>query len=235
MPWKESSVMDERLRFVARLLDGESMTEVCRDFGVSRKTGYKIFDRYKQHGLEALADRSRRPVRFANQLPAQLEARIVAIKREKQHWGARKIRELLVRDCPATYVPPPRAPSTPCCIGTGSSSRQVALAAAPWERRCRAEQTPTNSGVPTSRANSSSAMDAIVIPSPSPIMPRATCCCARPRSPPARTSPPRRSNASSARGLPDAIRSDTGVPFCRPNARPADDRGRDAGYPAPPA
>jgi transposase len=52
MPWKESSVMDEHLRFVARLLDGEPMTEVCRDFGISRKTGYKIFDRYKEHGLE---------------------------------------------------------------------------------------------------------------------------------------------------------------------------------------
>ena len=44
MPWKESSVMDERLRFFARLLDGEPMTQVCRDFGISRKTGYKIFD-----------------------------------------------------------------------------------------------------------------------------------------------------------------------------------------------
>ena len=43
MPWKASSVMEERLRFVARLLDG--MTDVCRAFGVSRKTGYKIFDR----------------------------------------------------------------------------------------------------------------------------------------------------------------------------------------------
>ena len=42
MPWKESSVMEERLCFVARLLDGEPMTEVCRDFGISRKTGYKI-------------------------------------------------------------------------------------------------------------------------------------------------------------------------------------------------
>jgi Helix-turn-helix domain len=77
VPWKQSSVMDERLRFVARHLD-EPMTEVCRDFGISRKTGYKIFDRYKEHGLEARADRSRRPVRLANQLPAQLEARIVA-------------------------------------------------------------------------------------------------------------------------------------------------------------
>jgi hypothetical protein len=83
--------MDERLRFLARVLDSELMTEVCRDFGISPKTGYKIFDRYKEHGLEALSDRSRRPVRFANQLPVQLEARIVAIKREKPHWGARKI------------------------------------------------------------------------------------------------------------------------------------------------
>src|SRR5438093_10350275 len=97
MPWKASSVMDERLRFVARLLDGEAMTDVCREFGVSRKTGYKIFDRYKEHGLEALSDRSRRPVRYANQLPEQIEGLIVRLKAEKPHWGARKIRELLVR------------------------------------------------------------------------------------------------------------------------------------------
>jgi transposase len=74
MPWKASSVMEERLRFVARLLDGEAMSDVCRDFGVSRKTGYKIFDRYKEHGLEALTDRSRRPVRYANQMaPASVK------------------------------------------------------------------------------------------------------------------------------------------------------------------
>ena len=47
MPWKECSVTQERLRFVARLLDGEGMSEVCRDFGISRKTGYKIFNRYR--------------------------------------------------------------------------------------------------------------------------------------------------------------------------------------------
>ena len=89
--------MDERLRFVARLLDGESMSEVCREFGISRKTGYKIFTRYKDQGLEALTDRSRRPVRYANQLPPQIERQIVTLKQEKPHWGARKIRELLVR------------------------------------------------------------------------------------------------------------------------------------------
>ena len=92
MPWKESSVMDERLRFVGRLLDGEQMSLVCREFGISRKTGYKIFDRYKNHRLEALTDRSRRPVRYANQLPQQIESLIVGLKRDKPHWGARKIR-----------------------------------------------------------------------------------------------------------------------------------------------
>ena len=97
MPWKASSVMEERLRFVGRLLDGESMTDVCREFGISRKTGYKVFDRYKEHGLEALTDRSRRPVRYANQLPPAIEGLIVRLKAEKPHWGARKIRELLVR------------------------------------------------------------------------------------------------------------------------------------------
>ena len=97
MPWRECSVMDERVRFIGRLLDGEGMSELCREFGISRKTGYKIFNRYRQDGVEALTDRSRRPVRYANQLPDQVEAMIVGLKREKPHWGARKIRELLVR------------------------------------------------------------------------------------------------------------------------------------------
>jgi transposase len=85
MPWKECSAVEERLRFIARRLEGESMTDLCREFGISRKTGYKIFDRYKDHGLQALADRSRRPVRYANQLPHQLETAIVQAKRDKPH------------------------------------------------------------------------------------------------------------------------------------------------------
>jgi len=62
MPWRETSVMEERLRFVARLLEGEGMSDVCREFGISRKTGYKIFNRYKDDGLEALTDRSLLPL-----------------------------------------------------------------------------------------------------------------------------------------------------------------------------
>lgn len=61
MAWKECSIMDERLKFVARLLAGEKMAVVCREFGITRRTGYKIYDRYKECGLEGLNDRSRRP------------------------------------------------------------------------------------------------------------------------------------------------------------------------------
>ena len=97
MPWKACSVMDERLRFIARLLEGESMSDLCREAGISRKTGYKILNRYKAEGAVAITDRSRRPYRYANQLPLQLEAMIVGLKKDKPHWGARKLRELLLR------------------------------------------------------------------------------------------------------------------------------------------
>ena len=95
MPWKECHVMDERLRFVARLLEGEKMAPLCAEFGISRKTGYKIYDRYKDCGVTAFTDRSRRPYRQANRLPAPIEATIVRLKREYPGWGAPKIREKL--------------------------------------------------------------------------------------------------------------------------------------------
>ena len=87
MPWKECHVVDERLRFIARLLDGEKMAGLCREFGISRKTGYKIYSRYKDCGLEGLTDRSRRPYRQANQLPVQIEALIVGLK--PRAWSSR--------------------------------------------------------------------------------------------------------------------------------------------------
>jgi putative transposase len=60
MPWQACNRMDERLKFVAGLLDGEKMAVLCGQFGVSRKTGYKILNRYNSCGLEGPTDRSRR-------------------------------------------------------------------------------------------------------------------------------------------------------------------------------
>ncbi len=89
--------MDERLKFVARLLDGEKMAVLCREFEISRKTGYKVWNRYKDCGLTGLTDRCRRPYRQANQLPFQIENRIVQLKQDHPSWGAPKIREKLRR------------------------------------------------------------------------------------------------------------------------------------------
>lgn len=105
MPWEECNVEDERLRFVARRLDGEKMAALCREFGISRKTGHKVFNRYKETGLEGLTDRSRRPYRHANQLPFQIESLIVTIKKDYPGWGAPKIRERLRRLYPDVHTP----------------------------------------------------------------------------------------------------------------------------------
>ena len=132
--------MDERLRFVARLLDGEKMTALCREFAVSRKTGYKIFERYKDCGLEGLTDRSRRPYRQANQLPFQIEKLIVQLKRERPSWGAPKIREKLSGSIAISRLPL-SALCTRCSIVTAWSTT---AANAATRRRARRSPTPTD-------------------------------------------------------------------------------------------
>ena len=105
MPWKECKPMDERLKFVARLLDGEKMAVTCREFGISRKTGYKIFARYKEFGVRGLEDRSQSAYRHPNKLPFQIEKAILRIKREHTSWGAPKIRDKLVKEFPIIKPP----------------------------------------------------------------------------------------------------------------------------------
>jgi putative transposase len=85
--------MDERMRFVARLLEGEKMAVLCREFDISRKTGYKLFNRFRNSGIEGLTDRSRRPYRHANRLPFQIENLILQLKEKHSSWGAQKIRD----------------------------------------------------------------------------------------------------------------------------------------------
>ncbi len=118
MPWKESSVMEERLRFVARLLEGEGMSDVRREFGISRKTGYKIFNRYKEQGLEALSDRSRRPVRYANQLPDQIETRSCTSRRRSRTGAPARPANCWLNGSTAMSARRPRARCTLRSIGT---------------------------------------------------------------------------------------------------------------------
>jgi putative transposase len=105
MTWKESNIMDERLRFIARIMEGEKMSVACREFGITRRTGYKVYNRYKECGLEGLSDRSRRPYRHANQLPYQVQRAILLIKKEYPSWEAPKIKEKLKRQFPGIHQP----------------------------------------------------------------------------------------------------------------------------------
>ena len=132
--------MDERMRFVIRLKDGESMACLCRGIRDFRKTGYKIVERYEKCGVEGLSDCTRRPFRYANQLPEQVEAAMVAARREKPHWGARKIRERLVRRLPHA-VKVPAASTIHAVLDRHGLVK-------PMGRRCpRAQGTPLSDGL----------------------------------------------------------------------------------------
>lgn len=106
MPWNEMSAMDEKLRFIAEVLHGEeSMTSLCAQFGISRETGHKLKRRYLELGLAGLEERSRAPLRHGRATPAAIAAPIVALRRERPHWGARKLLAVLARRAPETSWP----------------------------------------------------------------------------------------------------------------------------------
>ncbi len=157
-------VRNERLRFIARLLEGEKMAPLCREFGISRVTGYKIFNRYKDCGLDALNDRSRRPYRQSNKLPFQVERTILGIKKKHPSWGAPKIRDKLIRAYP--MIKPPAISTIHAVLDRNGLVKRRK------RRRHKAEGTPhwwqltspTVSGAPTTRASSCSATSSTVIP-----------------------------------------------------------------------
>lgn len=97
MPWKETDVVSERMRFVVRLERGETMSALCREFGISRKTGYKILRRYEQGGPQALYDYSKKPLHSPHRVPPELEARIVELRKAHPRWGPKKLRAYLQR------------------------------------------------------------------------------------------------------------------------------------------
>jgi len=113
MPWKETSVMDERVKFIGRLLSGEKMAQLCREYGISRVTGHKIWNRYREDGTKGLYDRSRAPHKHPNQLPFEVEQVIIRLKKEKTNWGAPKIREIVRNRYPDIKLP---AVSTVHCV-----------------------------------------------------------------------------------------------------------------------
>ena len=211
--------MDERMQCVARRLAGEPMAELCREFGISRKTGYKIFDRYKEHGLEALCDRSRRPVRYANQLPGQIESQIVSLKRDKPHWGARKIRELLIRRLAGDV-------RVPAISTIHAALDRHGLVKRMGKKRQRATGTPLSAGTAPNALWCADYKGEFQLGNKAYCYPltvtdhasRYLLLCEALESTREALAFTAFERLFQERGLPGAIRSDNGVPFASPNA-----------------
>jgi putative transposase len=97
------------MQFLARLQAGERMTDLCREFGISRKTGYKLQARFEAVGNAALVDASRAPRRVANRTSSEVRKLLVTARRDHPTWGPRKLRAWLLRKQPGLVLP---APST---------------------------------------------------------------------------------------------------------------------------
>ena len=96
MPWKAQTTMSQRQAFIERAREGAvNMSQLCREFGISRKTGYKWLQRYQQDPRNGLQERSRRPHHSPKQTPPQIEALLVAARQQHPTWGGRKLRAWL--------------------------------------------------------------------------------------------------------------------------------------------
>jgi transposase InsO family protein len=106
MSWKETGPMQERLEFVRELLEGNRiMTELCLIRGVSRKTGYKWWNRYLEHGVQGLRDHSRAPLNHPNAVAAEVVSRLLEAKGVHPNWGPEKLLDSLSRTHPQLVLP----------------------------------------------------------------------------------------------------------------------------------
>jgi len=107
VPWKETCHVSERLSFMKRLEQGDRMTDVCREFGVSRKTGYKLWARYQRLGAVGLFDESRRPERSPQRVTGEVETVVLQARQAHPTWGPRKLHAWLSGQHPSVRLPSP--------------------------------------------------------------------------------------------------------------------------------
>jgi transposase InsO family protein len=97
MPWKEVSIMSQRLEFITlATAENANIRHLCRCYGISSATAYKWLERFQTSGASGLVDRSRRPHRSPQRSPAEIEAAVVKLRRRHPAWGGRKLRARLL-------------------------------------------------------------------------------------------------------------------------------------------
>ena len=108
MPFKESCVLDQTVRFVGMYLEGEeTMTALCEAFGISRQWGYELVRRYRLDGAAGLEPRSRAPHRPGRAMAGGIADAIIALRHERPSWGPKKLRAVLDRRFPDVAWPAP--------------------------------------------------------------------------------------------------------------------------------
>jgi transposase len=95
MPWKEVSVVNLRKEFVDLAKNSENITRLCKNFGISRKTGYKWLERFENSGQIGLENLSRRPVNSPGRISAAIEEAVIDVRKKHHAWGGRKIKRFL--------------------------------------------------------------------------------------------------------------------------------------------
>ena len=95
MPWERKTVEEQRKEFAEAAKETKNFSALCREFGITRKTGYKWVERYAESA--DLSDKSRKPFKVANRTPIETEEQIVALRGENPGWGAKKLKEVLER------------------------------------------------------------------------------------------------------------------------------------------
>src|SRR5713226_9735753 len=106
MPWKTSSVMEEKLRFVfEHELRERTMTELCERYEITRQSGYVWLRRYHEAGAAGLIAHSCAAHRHRNQMPEEIEQRVLELRQAHMRWGPRKLKRILERDEPGRSWP----------------------------------------------------------------------------------------------------------------------------------
>jgi transposase-like protein len=101
MPWKELSVMEAKVAFIAECLRGEEpMTVLCERYGISRETGYYWKRRFELEGAKGLAERSRAPHRHGRATAAELVVQVIEARKRKPYSGPQKLLVLLGNEHP---------------------------------------------------------------------------------------------------------------------------------------
>jgi transposase InsO family protein len=130
MPWLEVSKMQLRKEFVGLALqEGQNIRQLCRQFGISPTTGYKWLKRFFEES--GVADRSCRPVSSPGRSPAELEAKVVALRRAHPAWGARKLKHRLQAQ---GHAMPAVSTVHAILVRQGCIEQASGLGHAPWQR-----------------------------------------------------------------------------------------------------